>query len=143
MRHFFAVRRPTALVALMLFLLGNNFCLLAAPIAGACPNRSGHPTGMAQARPMHACCVAAAARKARNDDATREATAPCCVAISATVAPPATVLEAAPSQATLVLPLTLYSTGAVDFARIVPVEVSPSPPPRAATPDAGRAPPRR
>jgi hypothetical protein len=126
---------------LLLFLFGNNFCLLSVPLAGACPIRDGHALAANRA-PVHACCVAAAAKKQRADQATREATAPCCVAVSATVAPHAASLEAAPMNLLAVLPPALYSTGAVDFARAVPVGVVPAPPPRAATPDAGRPSPR-
>src|SRR5262249_31015118 len=77
--------------------------------------------------------------KQRADQATREATAPCCVAISATIAPAATIVATAPAASATVLAVPTHSTGAVDFARAASVEAALPPPPRGATPGAARA----
>src|SRR5262249_20094113 len=139
MRTSTRTRRGAGLAALLVFLLGNNFCLVATPLAGACPARKPALGAASVSAPLHACCIAAQGRKQRADQATREATAPCCVAISATIAPAATIVATAPAASATVLAVPTHSTGAVDFARAASVEAALPPPPRGATPGAARA----
>jgi len=134
------VHRWSATSALALFLIGSNFCVVTgAPALMAAP---GTAADLHRASaPLHPCCAAAAARARRDHSAPRESTAPCCVAMAPVLTPATVSLHAAPI-ATAILPIFVSpTTEAADFARAVSVEAAP-PPARAATPDAGRAPPR-
>jgi len=132
------LRRIWASTALALFLLGNNFCVVTgAPMLSAAPaGASVRPSA-----PLHPCCVAAAARAQREHQTRRESTAPCCVAMAPVVAPASPTIAMAPAAITLLALLPAVPTETADFARAVSVEAV-RPPERAATPDAGRAPPR-
>jgi len=131
-------RRWLATGALALFLIGTNFCVVTgAPMLSASPGTAALQPSAALAHP---CCAAAAAR-ARRDHAARESTAPCCVAMAPVLTPATVSLHAAPA-ATAILPIFVSPTAEVaDFARVASAAAVP-PRTRAATPDAGRAPPR-
>lgn len=137
--HRTPVRRLTALVSLALFLLGNNFCLFAVGESAACPLV---PAAM-KATPAHACCARAAAKSNREAEATREATAPCCVAVSPTVVAHGATLDAMPalSPALAALPAFALPAPTVPALRVLLEDARP-PAAHAATPAAGRAPPR-
>ena len=136
------LRRAHALVALSLFLLGTNFCVFAPPQAlGGVAMATLAGSGDVAA--AHGCCGTATAKAARDAEATREATAPCCVAVSpvlaahgASVDPPpvlATPVAFAPLEMPIVLPA---------MERLALSEDARPPATHAATPAAGRAPPR-
>ena len=132
-------RRATSLVSLALFLLGSNFCLVATgPAQAGVLKLAAASSGSA-----HRCCAAAAAKASRDTEATRQATAPCCVAVSPTVASHGASIDAAPLLAPVpaFAPAECFIVVPIPEAFAAPEEPD-SPATRAATPDAGRAPPR-
>jgi hypothetical protein len=135
MRHDLR-RRFTALGTLALFVLGGNFCSFASGTATAA---GGHSLA---AKSPHACCAARAKNAAHEADATRESTAPCCVTIAPIVAAHAVALDATPA---VTFSLAALAPGPVaSFAACCRAAREDARPPdrSAATPDAGRAPPR-
>ncbi|MEO5617581.1 MAG: hypothetical protein ABIS67_07395 [Candidatus Eisenbacteria bacterium] len=139
--HHDLTRRIHALVALAVFLLGTNVCVFAPPPAfgGLAKTTLAESADGAAA---HGCCGAATDQAARDAEATRQATAPCCVAVSPVLAAhgasvdPAPVFASVVAVAPLELPIVLPAMERLALA----VDVRP-PALRAATPDAGRAPP--
>jgi hypothetical protein len=135
-------RRAQSLAALGLFLLGTNFCVFSPPpeLAGVVKSAVAGSGDVAAA---HGCCGAATAKAARADEATRQATAPCCVAVAPVVAAHGATLDEPPVQAVVFAPISLDLPLALPaMARLALAEDARPPALRAATPDAGRAPPR-
>jgi len=130
-------RRARALAALALFLLGTHVCVFAPPPALAAPAKA------AAGASEHGCCGAAKEQASRDAEATRRATAPCCVAVSPVLAAHGASVDPAPVLAT---PVTLGPLEtpilAPALARLALAEDSRPPDRCSATPDAGRAPPR-
>jgi hypothetical protein len=134
-------------LSLALFLLGNNFCLFAVGDAAACP-LVGAKSKAAATAPAHACCVAKAKASprpmdspSREADAAREATAPCCVAVSPSVVAHGASLDSpALITASATLPTLMIPAPGLSSAPVL--EDARPHATHAATPDAGRAPPR-
>jgi len=136
MRHDFG-RRIFALATLTLFVLGGNFCSFASSAASVTGTRT------LAAKSAHACCAGRAAKAARESQATRESTAPCCVTIAPVVAAHAAALDATPALTFSIAAPAPDLDAASPAAPPRGVREDARPPDRgSATPDAGRAPPR-
>ncbi len=134
-------RRVNALLALGFFLLGTNFCVFAPPPALSAPLPSAFAS--APEGSPHGCCAAAADRAAREAEATRQATAPCCVAVAPVLAAHGATVDPAPvlAVATELAPLAIPFVSPALARPALPEDARP-PALHSATPDAGRAPPR-
>ena len=134
-------RRLHSLTALALFVIGTNVCVFAPPrsLGGVVKAAAGSQDVAA----AHGCCGATTARAARETEATREATAPCCVAVAPVLGSQGATVDRAPGFAAVLdfapmeLPIVLPA-----MERLALAEHARPPALRAATPDAGRAPPR-
>lgn len=130
-------RRVSALVTLLLFVLGGNFCTFSTG-----PAVAGGTRGLA-ATAMHPCCAARAKRAAHSADATRESTAPCCVTVAPVVAAHAVTIDATPAVTFAIAAILPATDDASPAAHALALRETARPPDRfSATPDAGRAPPR-
>lgn len=129
--------RTFAFATLALFVLGGNFCSFSlGPAAGG-------PRTLAARAALHPCCATKAHRSTREADATRESTAPCCVTVAPVVAAHAVTLDAAPAAGFALATLAPDLNSASPAAHSLAAREDARPPDRdAATPDAGRAPPR-
>ena len=89
------------------------------------------------------CCGGANDRATRRAEAARQATAPCCVAVSPVLAAHGASVDPAPELATLITLAQLEISIVLPAReRLALAEDARPPAPHAATPDAGRAPPR-
>ena len=126
-------RRVSALVTLVLFVLGGNFCTFS----------TGPARASARMKPDHSCCAAGAKRTAHEADATRETTAPCCVTVAPVVAAHAVTIDATPAVTFALAALLPVGDETSLATHALALGEDARPPDRfAATPDAGRAPPR-
>jgi len=131
-------RRVASLAALALFLLGTNFCVFAPPpslLAGSAAAKS--------ATAGHGCCATARGKAARDADATRQVTAPCCVAVAPVLAGHGATVDPAPALPMLVaIPSFEPAPAMPSLERLALAEDERPPALHCATPEAGRAPPR-
>lgn len=134
-------RRAHALLALGLFLFGTNVCVFAPPASLAAPLLAAVAPASVSAE--HPCCAKACAPAGNENAPASEQASPCCVAVAPVVAAHGANVEPAPMIALpaviapSVLPVTLP-----EIERLALAEDTRPPAPPAATPDAGRAPPR-
>lgn len=131
-------RRVSSLAALSLFLLGTNFCVFAPP-----PSLSAIPAASKSETAGHGCCSAAREQATRDADATRQATAPCCVAVAPVLAGHGATVDPAPALPTaMALPSFEPAPALPALERLALAEDERPPALHSATPAAGRAPPR-
>ena len=130
-------RRVSAIFTLLLFVLGGNFCTFSVGTV-----RAGGAPGYAKST-MHPSCAQRAKRAAHTADATRESTAPCCVTVAPVVAAHAVTIDATPAVSFAMATLLPATDEISPAAHALALRETARPPDRfAATPDAGRAPPR-
>ena len=129
-------RRVSAVLTLLLFVLGGNFCTFSVgPVLAGAPGYTKST--------VHPCCAQRAKRAAHTADATRESTAPCCVTVAPVTAAHAVTIDATPAVTFAIAALLPILDDASPAAQALALRESARPPDRfAATPDAGRAPPR-
>lgn len=133
-------RRVSSLAALSLFLLGTNFCVFAPP-----PSLSALaiPAVAKSTTSGHGCCGAAREQAARDADATRQVTAPCCVAVAPVLAGHGATVDPAPAlPLAIAIPTLEPAPALVALEQLALAEDERPPALHSATPEAGRAPPR-
>jgi hypothetical protein len=136
------VRAPGALVALALFLLGTNFCLVGMTLAAAAPSKVPACHAKAASRSSASHCGATAT----GEDSAPSRRAPCCEALApvtpaeAPKAPPASVLHLLFHFAAPATPLARPSVVAVRLD-VAPLADESPPADHAHAPLSSRAPP--